>query len=140
MNVRDFSFQLMRMQALFHKRLLKDLEVTGLSNGQPKVLAFLKSHEGRSQKEIAQACLLEPGSVTVLLKRMEQQGIIERRLREGDQKTRCVFLTGRGRKLAACAVDSFFRIEERALSGFREDEKAQLADYCRRIVDNLQSE
>lgn len=140
MNVRDFSFQLMRMQALFHKRLLKDLEATGLSNGQPKVLAFLKSHEGRSQKEIAQACLLEPGSVTVLLKRMEQQGIIERRLWEGDQKTRCVFLTGHGRKLAACAVDSFFRIEERALSGFREDEKAQLTDYCWRIVDNLQSE
>ena len=140
MSVRDFSFQLMRMQTLFHKRLLKDLEATGLSNGQPKVLAFLKSHEGRSQKEIAQACQLEPSSVTILLKRMEQQGILERRLREGDQKTRCVFLTGRGRKLASCAVDSFFRIEERALSGFREEEKARLMDYCRRIVDNLQSE
>ena len=140
MSVRDFSFQLMRMQTLFHKRLLKDLEATGLSNGQPKVLAFLKSHEGRSQKEIAQACQLEPSSVTVLLKRMEQQGIIERRLREGDQKTRCVFLTGRGRELAACSVESFFRIQERALSGFREEEKTQLMDYCRRIVDNLQSE
>ena len=140
MSVRDFSFQLMRMQTLFHKRLLKDLEATGLSNGQPKVLAFLKSHEGRSQKKIAQACQLEPSSVTVLLKRMEQQGIIERRLREGDQKTRCVFLTGRGRELAACAVESFFRTEERALSGFREEEKAQRKDYCRRIVDNLQSE
>ena len=140
MSVRDFSFQLMRMQTLFHKRLLKDLEATGLSNGQPKVLAFLKSHEGRSQKEIAQACQLEPSSVTVLLKRMEQQGIIERRLREGDQKTRCVFLTGRGRELAACSVESFFRIQELALSGFREEEKTQLMDYCRRIVDNLQSE
>ena len=140
MSVRDFSFQLMRMQTLFHKRLLKDLETTGLSNGQPKVLAFLKSHEGRSQKEIAQDCQLEPSSVTVLLKRMEQQGIIERRLREGDQKTRCVFLTGRGRELAACSVESFFRIQERALSGFREEEKTQLMDYCRRIVDNLQSE
>ena len=140
MSVRDFSFQLMRMQALFHKRLLKDLEETGLSTGQPKVLAFLKSHEGRSQKEIARACQLEPGSVTVLLKRMEQQGIIERRLREGDQKTRCIFLTERGRELAVCAVESFFRTEERALSGFREEEKAQLKDYCRRIVDNLQSE
>ena len=140
MSVRDFSFQLMRMQTLFHKRLLKDLEATGLSNGQPKVLAFLKSHEGRSQKEIAQVCQLEPSSVTVLLKRMEQQGIIERRLRERDQKTRCVFLTERGRELAACAVESFFRTEEQALSGFREEEKAQLKDYCRRIVDNLQSE
>ena len=140
MSVRDFSFQLMRMQTLFHKRLLKDLEATGLSTGQPKVLAFLKSHEGHSQKEIARACQLEPGSVTVLLKRMEQQGILERRLREGDQKTRCVYLTGRGRELAASAVESFFRTEERAFSGFREEEKAQLKDYCRRIVDNLQSE
>ena len=128
----------MRMQALFHRRLMKNLEPAELSTGQPKVLAFLKSHEGLSQKEIAQACLLEPGSVTVLLKRMEQQGIVERRQREGDKKSRCIFLTERGRSLADMSVESFFRTEELAFSGFTEEEKGQLMAFCERIVNNLQ--
>ena len=139
MRAQDFSFQLMRMQALFHRQLMKALEPTELSTGQPKVLAFLKSHEGRSQKEIAQACLLEPGSVTVLLKRMERQGIVERRQREGDKKSRCIFLTERGRSLADTSVESFFRTEEMAFAGFTEEEKAQLMTFCERIVNNLQN-
>lgn len=140
MTAQEFSFQLMRMQALFHRRLMKNLESTELSTGQPKVLAFLRSHEGRSQKEIAQACLLEPGSVTVLLKRMEQQGVIERRQREGDKKSRCIFLTERGRTLANTSVESFFRTEELAFSGFTEEEKGKLLEFCDRIVNNLQNE
>ena len=140
MTVQDFSFQLMRMQSLFHKRLLRDLEPTALSAGQPKVLAFLKSHEGKSQKEIAQACLLEPGSVTVLLKRMEKQGILERRLQEGNQKSRYIYLSEYGRALAKASVDSFFRTEELAFSGFSEEEKGRLMDFCERIIRNLQNE
>lgn len=139
MTGRDFSFLLMRMQSLFHKRLLKDLEPTELSTGQPKVLAFLRSHEGLSQKEIARACQLEPGSVTVLLKRMEKQGIVERRVREGDQKSRYIFLTDRGRELAGTSVESFYRTEELAFSGFTEEEKTRLMAYCERIIDNLEN-
>ncbi len=139
MTVQDFSFQLMRMQSLFHKQLLKNLEATELSTGQPKLLAFLKSHEGLTQKEIAEACQLERGTVTVLLKRMEKQGMLERRLQNGDQKSRYVYLTEYGKQLAKASVDSFFQTEDKAFSGFTDREKAQLMDYCSRIIENLQS-
>ena len=68
MPMQDFSYTIMKLQSLFHRQLLKGLEGSGLSTGQPKVLAFLNSHEGLAQKEIARACQLEPGSVSVLLK------------------------------------------------------------------------
>ena len=139
MTARDFSFRLMQMQSLFHKRLLKELEPTELSTGQPKVLAFLRSHEGQSQKEIARACQLEPGSVTVLLQRMEKQGILDRRQCEGDRKSRRVTLTERGKELARASVESFYRTEELAFAGFSEEEKATLMAFCERIVDNLQN-
>lgn len=35
--------------------------------GQPKVLDYLKDHDGSSQKEIARACHIEPGSLTSIL-------------------------------------------------------------------------
>ena len=127
----------MHMQALFHKQLLKNLETTELSTGQPKVLAFLKSHEGLTQKDIAQACLLEPGSVTVLLTRMEKMGMVERRQISGDQKRRYVFLSDYGKHLAEESVDSFYQTEEMAFNGFTEEEKSQLMRFCSRIIDNL---
>ena len=111
MPMQDFSYTIMKLQSLFHRQLLKGLEGSGLSTGQPKVLAFLNSHEGLAQKEIARACQLEPGSVTVLLKRMEQQGMVERRVRDGDKRNRCVFLTPLGRELAGKVVARFYEVE-----------------------------
>lgn len=133
----DLTFPLMQLQSRVHRQLMKGLEESGLSAGQPKVLAFLKSHEGLSQKEIARACLLEPSSLTVLLKRMERQSLIERRLEDGDRKTRHIWLTERGRQLAGQAVERFYAVEAQAFSGIPEEEIAVFARVCARMLDNL---
>ena len=61
---------IIRMQVLLHRRLMEGLTETELSTGQPTVLAYLNGREGSCQKDIAAACQLEPGSLTVLLNRM----------------------------------------------------------------------
>ena len=137
MPMQDFSYTIMKLQSLFHRQLLKGLEGSGLSTGQPKVLAFLNSHEGLAQKEIARACQLEPGSVTVLLKRMEQQGMVERRVRDGDKRNRCVFLTPLGRELAGKVVARFHEGEEMAFRGFSEEEQACCLVFCERMLENV---
>ena len=38
---------------LIQKRILEKVKESGLTLGQPKVLDYLKSHDGASQKEIA---------------------------------------------------------------------------------------
>ena len=131
------AYRIMSMQARIHKQLMKKLEHTGLSAGQPKVLAYLRSHEGRCQKEIAQACQIEPSSLTVLLNRMEKRGMIERRYREGNNKTRYIYLTEYGRGLAAQVVDCFYAVEQEALSGVPEEELAVFFRVCEEIVNNL---
>ncbi len=133
----DISFPVMALQAQLHRRLMQGLEETGLSTGQPKVLAYLKSHEGQSQKEIARACLLEPGSLTVLLKRMEAQGLIERRLCGGDRKTRRIYLTEQGRSLAERAVECFYEVEALAFEGVSDEEAAVFSRVCEKMLDNL---
>ncbi len=133
----DISYQLMAMQAQLHRQLMKGLEETGLSAGQPKVLAFLKSHEGLSQKEIALACQLEPSSLTVLLKRMESQGLIERRHQAGSRKTRAVWLTERGHSAAARVVERFYEVERLAFEGVDETELAVFLRVCGKMLDNL---
>lgn len=133
----DVSYQMMALQSILMRQLMKGLEDTGLSTGQPKVLGYLKSHEGRLQKEIATACMLEPGSLTVLLNRMEKQGMIERRYRENDRRARCIYLTPRGRELAERVVEVFYEVEALAFQGISEEERALFMRVCDEITENL---
>ncbi len=133
----DLSHQMMALQTLVLRQLMKGLEGTEISTGQPKVLAYLKSHEGRVQKEIAAACLLEPGSLTVLLNRMERQGMIERRAREGDRRARCIYLTEYGQKLAERVVARFYEVERRAFEGISAEDRAAFARICGAVAENL---
>ena len=134
----DFSYQSMKMQSLFHKQLLKGLEYTELSTGQPKVLAYLQSHGGKCQKEVAEACLIEPGSLTILLNRMEKQNMIERRFQGGNRKTRYIYLTEYGKEMADRVIKRFYEVEEMAFNSFTDEEKKRFGDLCTIIINNLE--
>ena len=51
----DASFHYLSMinHMTVQKKLMEQLKDTGLTLGQPKVLDYLKDHDGVSQKEIA---------------------------------------------------------------------------------------
>ena len=76
-------YLLMASHLRLQKQLLDRLKGTGLTLGQPKVLDYLRDHNGASQKAIAQACHMEPGSLSVILTRMEGQGLLRRQAAEG---------------------------------------------------------
>ena len=94
----SLHYMIMANQASVQKSLLENLKNTGLTIGQPKVLDFLKDHDGSSQKKIAQGCFLEAGSLTSILNRMEEKGLIERRTLNGNRRTFHIFLTEAGKK------------------------------------------
>ena len=136
----ELTGTIIRMQALLHRRLMEGLAETELSTGQPKVLAYLKAHEGSCQKEIAAACQLEPGSLTVLLNRMEKQGMLERRMEGNNRRSRHIYLSDNGRQLAALVAADFQAVEKLAFSGISSEESAAFERICRRIIDNLDPE
>ena len=131
---------IIRMQALLHRRLMEELTETELSTGQPKVLAYLKFHDGSCQKDIAAACMLEPGSLTVLLNRMEKQGLLERRMEGSNRRSRFIFLSERGRQLAALVAESFEAVERLAFSGISPEDSADFERICQKIIGNLSPE
>ena len=138
--MRDLSYTMMGMQAALMRQLMQSLEPTGLSIGQPKILAFLKSHEGLCQKDIAAACQIEPGTLTVLLNRMEKQGLLMRCYQNGNRKMRYVYLTDRGRELAVAVVDCFYAVERLAFTDVSEEDRAVFARVCEQIRQNLTGE
>ena len=112
----------------------EQLKDTGLTLGQPKVLDYLKDHDGVSQKEIAAGCLIEAGSLTSILNRMEEKDLIERKILNGNRRTFHIFMTESGKKNQE---EAFKKIEKTALNGISEEEQKQFMDIFCRIYRNL---
>ncbi len=133
----SFHYLLMANQALLQKRLLSGLKDTCLSPGQPKVLEYLKEHNGASQKEIARGCHIEAASLTSILGRMEEKGMIERKMLNGNRRSLYVFLTEKGSELRQAVAKEFEVLEEEAFQGISEEEKTRFMKTFFRIYDNL---
>lgn len=133
-------YLIMANQMLVQKALLEQLKDTGLTIGQPKILDYLKDHDGSNQKEIAKACFLEAGSLTTILNKMEEKGLIERRILNGNRRSFHIFMTEEGKKKQQLVTQVFAKIEEKALSGVSAEEFQQFLAVYGKIYANLQGE
>lgn len=79
------------------------LEPMGLTYPQYLVMLLLWEQDGRSVNELGQPLMLDSGTLTPLLKRMEKAGLVTRRRDDRDERVTRIFLTGDGRRLRAKA-------------------------------------
>ena len=135
----DDSFHYLSMinHMTIQKKLMEQLADTGLTLGQPKVLDYLKDHDGASQKEIAAGCLIEAGSLTSILNRMEEKGLLERKMLNGNRRTFHIFMTESGKKNQKLVEETFEKIEETALNNVSEEEQKVFMEIFLRIYRNL---
>lgn len=133
----SLHYLIMANQMLVQKALLEQLKDTGLTIGQPKILDYLKDYDGSNQKEIAQACFLEAGSLTIILNKMEEKGLIERRTLNGNRRSFHIFMTEEGKKKQELVDQAFLNIEKKALSDISEEEFTQFLSVYKKIYSNL---
>lgn len=128
---------LLSTQSLFHKKVFSKLNGSGLTAGQPKILDYLNLHDGCIQRNLALACEIEPATVTSLLMRMEEAGLIERKMLNGNRRQHYVFLTDKGRVMAESVCTNFSELEEVAFDGFSKGEREDFLKQFERIYNNL---
>ena len=117
----SLHYLLMANHFMIQKALVTSVKDTGLTSGQPKVLDYLKNHNGAVQKDIAAGCHIEPASLTAILNGMETKGLIERRLCPDNHRLE----------------NEFDTIESYALQNFSEADKEQLIEYLSRIYNTM---
>ena len=130
-------YLLMANHFMFQKMLFAGIRDTELTLGQPKVLDYLKEHDGAVQKDLAASCHIEQASLTSVLGGMEKKGLITRRMCEGNRRNLYVFLTEKGWNSASRITSEFADIEDKALSGFTPDEISALNSYLSRVHQNI---
>ena len=133
----SLHYLLMANHFMIQKALVTSVKDTGLTSGQPKVLDYLKNHNGAVQKDIAAGCHIEPASLTAILIVMETKGLIEGRLCPDNHRFYNVYLTETGRLYVGRLENEFDTIESYALQNFSEADKEQLIEYLSLIYNTM---
>ena len=136
----SLHYLIMANQMLVQKILMEELKGSNLTIGQPKILDYLKTHDGSNQKEIAQACFLEAGSLTSILNKMEEKGLVERKVLNGNRRSFHIFLTEKGHEQQTLVQDAFQSIEKIALSSISDEDYQQFLSVYSKIYHNLKDQ
>lgn len=135
----DYSFHylLLASQGLFQKRIMSELSECNLTAGQPKILDYLGLHDGSVQKDIALACQIEPATLTGLLSRMEEKGLIFRRSENSNRKSIHVYLTPEGKEKQRRVRAAFEELEKQIFEDIPREEQEKLKDGLYKVCTKL---
>lgn len=109
------------------------LAEVGLHVGQEMVLIELWQKDGLRGGELACRLGVEPPTVTKMLRRLENCGLVERRPDPADARSFRVCLTEAGRALEDPVTRSWGRAEERTLAGLTPDERRELGRLLTKV-------
>ena len=134
---RNLGFLLHEVARLMRQRFEQNARDLGLTRSQCQVLAHLADKEGIHQGALAELLEIEPITLTRILDRLEEAGLIERLLYRSDRRMRLLRLTAAAHPLIddIFAIDALTRGE--ALDGVLQDNRDRLFDILSSMKTNL---
>ena len=121
-----------------------ELNAAGLSEvGHPMLVSILQSaqegpdHQCQAQRELADLLHVSPAAVANSLKCLERDGYVHREPWQGDARRNRIILTEKGVQAVEGCREAFQRVSARMMSSFSQEEREQLAQFQRRMLNNL---
>jgi MarR family transcriptional regulator, transcriptional regulator for hemolysin len=134
---RNFGFLLHDVARLMRKRFEQNARGLGLTRAQCSVLAHLSRHEGIQQGGLADILEIEPITLTRLLDRLEEAGLVERRAHPKDRRIRLLHLTDKAHPLIGEIFSIGAATRGEALEGVAEAERERLFAILSSMKANL---
>lgn len=107
--------------------------------GQPPLMFALEKSGGQSQKELALQLGIKAATLTVMLNRMEKNGLVRREADDHDQRVSRIYLSDKGHKTLVIVRETLDMLEQQALNNFSIEEKDVLRSMLARMNDNITS-
>ena len=124
---------------LFRAKMRQSDDSEGVMSqpGAHLVLARLAVCDGITQLELVRATHLRPPTVSVILQKMESEGLVERKCDEHDRRAVRVTLTEAGRALDRKNIETIHCIDRVALGNLSQEEIEILMSLLPKIRDQL---
>jgi DNA-binding MarR family transcriptional regulator len=118
-----------------HKRSMRTFYDYGLTMPQFTVLEALYSKGDMTVKQIISKVLSSGGSMTVVIRNLEQQGLVRRRENPDDRRSYLISITDEGRKLMDVVFPLHMENLDITFSSLSDEEKATMIGYLKRISE-----
>jgi DNA-binding MarR family transcriptional regulator len=133
----DFLFALFELQRMLRLYADKQARRYGLTRAQWAVLARVERTEGLKQTEIAETMEMQPITLTRLIDKLCEAGLIERRSDDSDRRVNRLYLTEASRPLMAKLAVMKGEITQTALASLSVADTHRLVDELETIKDNV---
>jgi DNA-binding MarR family transcriptional regulator len=115
------------------------VKAVGVTLPQYVALAELAQRPGITSAELARACLVSPQAMMVVLKAMEEQGLVERTQHPRHQTVLEIHLTSVGRESLSAAHARAEPIEQRIMTALSSSEIEMLRALLRRCIEAVEA-
>ncbi len=108
-----------------------------LQAGARRVLACLAIRDGVSQLDLIRQTHLKAPTISLIVQKMEQDGLITRKTDDLDMRLTRVYLTDAGSAVHAEIRNEIAVVEDEAMAGFTDEERDMFRSFIKRIYLNL---
>jgi MarR family transcriptional regulator for hemolysin len=136
---REIGLQLIDVARLLRTYADQRARHFGISRAQWTVLMRLDRFEGLKQSELAEVLDLQPISLTRLLDRLAENGLIERRPDPNDRRANRLYLTPAARPLLEQLSTLGVEMMNEVLEGIDEPSRERLLRDLESLKDNLRA-
>ena len=134
------GFLISEISKLFHDNLRRNSEELGFKSGYRQILRFLSHEDGVTQVDIARNSHFTAPTVSVTLKKMEDEGLISRKTDKNDTRRTRVFITEKGREWESKLFASAMDCEEILVRGFSAEEILEFDRLLKKAKENMLAE
>lgn len=138
-SLREILLQIELLKRRKVQRFLLDIGLTP-GQGQARILVYLSSHSSVTQKEIADRCMLDVTTMSRVLNKLEEMGLISRQRDPGCRRAYQIGLTEAGQQKAEEVNRGFERLEEMLCREFSEEEIGSLTTGLKKVKESLETD
>ncbi len=113
------------------------MDQIAMHRAQATVLCKLFDQDGITQSELAQQLSVQGATVTDMLQRMEEAGLVSRRRDSDDNRLVRVCLTNTGREKERFITEQFMKLESAVFADFDETERVLLRRFVHQMLRNM---
>ena len=124
---------------LLDDAVAKQTDAYKLQSGARRVLACLAVRDGVSQLDLIRVTHLKAPTISLIVQKMEHDGLISRKTDDLDMRLTRVYLTELGSRVNQHIHDTVNAVEAAAMQGFTDDEKEQLHALLVRLYRSMEA-
>ena len=133
----ELAMKMAMASALRRTAMNRERERLGQKLIPVPLMAYILEHPGCTQGEVADFLYISAASVATSCKRLEKEGLLERRVDPGNRRKNQLFVTAAGEELTREKRAMLERVNAMTFEGIGEEDKEAFSRVLDRMMDNL---